>query len=426
MVIDSTDLPDTRTYPHPVTIEVGPLELPTGGERLGYSLTGNYIPNPMKREAFSEALVASLEQSGMFSSVSSDGSSPYHLRVEGMAVKIPAGLNMSLVLNPLWSLTDERTGFILWQEQIVSEGEAGIGDAFDGGRRAKLVAIEAGKANITESLNRLSDVDLRPGFLASQVYASLSAEGPRVVVANRYLEESQDDDREGTIHYMISFAAKEDDDELLRWLLERDVNVDALDPSLGLAPLHVAAQQGSLSSVALLVDQSASLDAESDEGITPLYYAYFSGHTPVWKYLLDSGAGVAIEVTDDNAYEAARATSDFSSYLVDTGRIEEAAEVCQTAAHFHNRAAVDFDRTIEELDQIIGSTMRKNVLKAMLASLSAYNQARINARMSMTGRGFATSIYYVDSIDGMRALRGEYQQLAADSRAAALACGTEE
>ena len=65
-------------------------------------------------------------------------------------------------------------------------------------------------------------------------------------------------------------AAKTDQIERVRELLEEGHPVNALDPRFGLTPLHFAVRNGRVEIARLLIESGASLNQPSAQGITPL------------------------------------------------------------------------------------------------------------------------------------------------------------
>jgi len=65
-------------------------------------------------------------------------------------------------------------------------------------------------------------------------------------------------------------AAKTDKIDLVRKLLKEGYPVNALDSRFGLTPLHFAVRNGRVEVAQLLIENGASLNQPSTQGITPL------------------------------------------------------------------------------------------------------------------------------------------------------------
>jgi len=79
--------------------------------------------------------------------------------------------------------------------------------------------------------------------------------------------------------------------DLVRKLLEREADVN----KTGWTALHYAAAVGNNDIVALLLDKSAYIDAESPNHTTPLMMAARGGHIRTVKLLLDEGADSSVK-----------------------------------------------------------------------------------------------------------------------------------
>lgn len=84
----------------------------------------------------------------------------------------------------------------------------------------------------------------------------------------------------------LMMAALRGQHEIAEKLIKRGADVN----KTGWAPLHYAASRGHLSLMALLLENSAYIDAESPNGTTPLMMAAMYGTPEAVKLLIDEGA----------------------------------------------------------------------------------------------------------------------------------------
>ena len=79
--------------------------------------------------------------------------------------------------------------------------------------------------------------------------------------------------------------------DMAQKLIARDADVN----KTGWTPLHYAASSGQLAIIAMLIDKSAYIDAESPNGTTPLMMAAMYGTPAAVKLLLREGADTQIK-----------------------------------------------------------------------------------------------------------------------------------
>jgi ankyrin repeat protein len=89
-------------------------------------------------------------------------------------------------------------------------------------------------------------------------------------------------------------AAREGHLAVVKLLLENGAAVDAKD-SVGATPLWLATFKGHLAVVKLLLEKGAAVDAKDSEGATPLWFATSDGNLAVVKLLLEKGANPNVE-----------------------------------------------------------------------------------------------------------------------------------
>ena len=99
---------------------------------------------------------------------------------------------------------------------------------------------------------------------------------------------------EALVTGLLTRAAEQGENDIIRFALASGANVDAYDPESGKTPLILAAERGHVSSVALLIERGARVDRKSTEDWTPLVYAAARGQPQVARLLIGAGANVEV------------------------------------------------------------------------------------------------------------------------------------
>jgi ankyrin repeat protein len=159
----------------------------------------------------------------------------------------------------------------------------------------ELLLESGGDVNVRDNNNKTAlDLALENGKLN---IARLLAECIGSVNSLRWDEEANALNREqGT---SLFSALKSWDLGLLRSMVDRGADVNERDEySLSESPLHVAAKDGWLAAVKLLVTHGARVSSRDNNGWTPLLRASQFGYLGVARFLLDRGADVNAKKQD--------------------------------------------------------------------------------------------------------------------------------
>jgi len=94
-------------------------------------------------------------------------------------------------------------------------------------------------------------------------------------------------------------AAKKDDVDELKTLLEENVDILEKTPPMGWTALHIAAGHGALNVAQFLLDSKADVDSAASDGETPLHLAAQEGCAESIQFLTEKGALVNARNDDD-------------------------------------------------------------------------------------------------------------------------------
>lgn len=122
--------------------------------------TSGWGQSEIGSEEFASAVVAALERSMVFKSAVQGQEADYRLQVVlGEVGSKKSDPEFTAQVTATWTLTD-RDGTKRFDETIVSEGSATLGDAFVGIKRLQIMKERAARANIREGIERLSRLRL--------------------------------------------------------------------------------------------------------------------------------------------------------------------------------------------------------------------------------------------------------------------------
>jgi len=153
--------------PASVTHMVPPIDtaslISTDKTLMVAEVRGGEKTNPMgfskiESEGFQEALLYTLNGSGMFKRVFVGERGDYELRTEIISQKLNPGFTMTAVLFVNYRLIETQSNKELWEESILSQYDAEFKEAFVGVERAKKANEGAVRDNLTQLLNKLSDI----------------------------------------------------------------------------------------------------------------------------------------------------------------------------------------------------------------------------------------------------------------------------
>lgn len=99
---------------------------------------------------------------------------------------------------------------------------------------------------------------------------------------------------------LVDLIHKNDLQNLKSFLENRHCNIDDADEEQGLTALMVAASEGRLDFVYLLLSHGANVNAQDHDGATPLHHAAKNGYSDVCLELLEANSH--IEATDSGGW----------------------------------------------------------------------------------------------------------------------------
>ena len=126
-------------------------------------VTGGKKTNPMtfasiENEGFGQALLIALQDSGLFMKVGTEPAGDLALKAEIISQELMPGLTMTSVLFVHYSLIDTKTSEDIWKENILSQYDAPLREAFFGPTRAQRAHEGAVRNNLEQLIKKLAKV----------------------------------------------------------------------------------------------------------------------------------------------------------------------------------------------------------------------------------------------------------------------------
>ena len=87
---------------------------------------------------------------------------------------------------------------------------------------------------------------------------------------------------------------------MVNYLHERGFDINGTDPVTGLTPLIWAAKSGNLELVKWLVEKKVDVNKVENHSLSALHVASLMGHIPVMEYLLQQGMEIDSTVYKDD------------------------------------------------------------------------------------------------------------------------------
>lgn len=137
----------------------GSVKVLVSGGNEANMIDGIQISN----EVFAGATEDAIKKSGLFTQVTNASASDFRVEVLIQRLMRPtAGFGMESQLSALWVLRATTPERPLWQDLIVSQGAASVGDAFSGLTRMRMAIERAASNNIQRAVQEMSLVEIAP------------------------------------------------------------------------------------------------------------------------------------------------------------------------------------------------------------------------------------------------------------------------
>ena len=125
------------------TLKIGEVK---GGEETGWDVS------KIDNKSFKEALIGTLNKSGIFKVIFTEKTGDYELNAEIVSQKLQPGLTAYAALFVHYSLIESKTNQVVWTENMFSQN-----DAF-GANQGRDVLEGAARNNLAQLVKKLADI----------------------------------------------------------------------------------------------------------------------------------------------------------------------------------------------------------------------------------------------------------------------------
>ena len=161
------------------------------------------------------------------------------------------------------------------------------------------------------------------------------------------------DKKHGTYmeHTLLSHAAKNEDQEMVKFLIQNGTNIDAFldDKTL----LHLAAQSRDIEMVQYLIQNGANVNVVDYDHNTPLHFAAGNQHLEMIQYLLDCGAIIYTNTHGETIFDLADKHN--HQHYSDILRIATTRELIEQQERYCNKKCSGNGRCCELMKEIMNA-----------------------------------------------------------------------
>lgn len=122
---------------------------------IGGEETSSINISKLGSEEFHQALVSSLQNSGMFHRITTEDEGDWQLRAMIVSQKLTGAWENVQEIMVKYDLTNAADNSTLWSEVIYSSKEMGASDVFLGAERARIIIEKTAQDNISQLLQKL-------------------------------------------------------------------------------------------------------------------------------------------------------------------------------------------------------------------------------------------------------------------------------
>jgi hypothetical protein len=146
-------IPTLDTSPRTSTKKSVEIVDVTGGEE-----TNSLGLSSIDSKSFKEALMKTLEQSGLFEELVPNQRGDYQLHTQIVSQELLAGFTITTTLLVRYKLIETHSDEVLWKENIFSHYDAEFSEALVGVTRARKANEGAVRDNLSQLVGKLTDV----------------------------------------------------------------------------------------------------------------------------------------------------------------------------------------------------------------------------------------------------------------------------
>jgi len=384
-----------------------------------YSLIAGCGSNPTINEYISEGdtneSLKYINSGGDINVSNSHGITPLHTAAKKGDIKVlnallARGANVnrkvgSLTMSPIQFAAFNNNAAVT--KLLISKG-ARINANDNQGRTALKIASKLGNSNVVKALLAGgAKINQMQNLSSTALIEAVSAKKQETVslLLHHGANINATDEKGNTPLIIAAFKGHE---AIFNILLNNGADI-SLSNAEGQNALIIGAFIENKSIVDLLLNKGVNVHTKTKYGRSALHIAASSANKDLVNTLLNSDAKpLIIDSSEDDYFATAFSHGMYAEWLINKGHIDNSKQTLGITIKYFQKAIDEYKKITKDLDSKITTQNIKTIALLVFSAYATQTQARINAKASGTGRGFAYNTVKIKGTGTLSDTRDSY------------------